>query len=69
MQNLSQEGLERYAKAFVNLSLMMQRKAWGSKYYRFPEVDRVWVVSTVERCLPGDLAAWVEQKMFEDEDD
>ena len=60
---------ERYAKAFVNLSLMTQRKAWGSKYYRFPEVDRVWVVSTVERCLPEDLAAWVEQKMFEDEDD
>jgi len=69
MQNVSQEGLERYAKAFVNLSLMMQRKAWGSKYYRFPEVDRVRVVSTVERCLPEDLAAWVEQKMFEDEDD
>ena len=60
---------ERYAKAFVNLSLMMQRKAWGSKYYLFPELNRVWVVSTVERCLPEDLAAWVEQKMFEDEDD
>ena len=60
---------ERYAKAFVNLSKMMRRKAWGSKYYLFPELDRVWVVSTVERCLPEDLAAWVEQKMFEDEDD
>ena len=69
MQNLSQEGLERYAKAFVNLSKMMRRKAWGSKYYLFPELDRVWVVSMVERCLPEDLAAWVEQKMFEDEDD
>ena len=60
---------ERYAKAFVNLSKMMRREAWGSKYYLFPELNRVWVVSTVERCLPEDLAAWVEQKMFEDEDD
>ena len=67
MQNLSQEELERYAKAFVNLSLMMRPRALGSHLYAFPQSD--WIVSTMVGCNVNDLATWVEQKMFEDEDD
>ena len=68
MQELSQEEKDRYAKAFCDLCLMMCPRAVGSRYYLFPYEDD-FVPSIVGHCLPDDLARWVEQKVFEDEQD